>query len=109
MDRALLVCGTGIGVAMAAGTVPGVRASVAHDAYSVERLVKSNNAQVLTLGQRVVGLELAKALVVGWLDHRFDDRPHRHPRSPHCRSTSWAGAAFPYRRGTQATTAATFH
>lgn len=73
VDRALLVCGTGIGVAMAAGTVPGVRASVAHDAFSVERLVKSNNAQVLTLGQRVIGLELAKTLVSGWLDHHFDE------------------------------------
>ena len=80
VDRALLVCGTGIGVAMAAGTVPGVRASVAHDAYSVERLVKSNNAQVLTLGQRVVGLELAKALVSGWLDHRFDDQSASAPK-----------------------------
>jgi ribose 5-phosphate isomerase B len=72
-DRALLVCGTGIGMAMAAGTVPGIRASVAHDAYSVERLVKSNDAQVLTLGQRVIGLELARSLASSWLDHRFDD------------------------------------
>ncbi|MFI2104210.1 ribose-5-phosphate isomerase [Isoptericola sp. NPDC019693] len=72
-DRALLVCGTGIGVAMAANTVPGVRASVAHDAFSVERLVKSNNAQVLTLGQRVIGLELARTLVGQWLDHTFDE------------------------------------
>ena len=79
-DRALLVCGTGIGVAMAAGTVPGVRASVAHDAYSVERLVKSNNAQVLTLGQRVIGLELARSLVSGWLDHRFDEESASAPK-----------------------------
>jgi ribose 5-phosphate isomerase B len=71
-DRALLVCGTGIGMAMAASTVPGVRASVAHDIYSVERLVKSNDAQVLTLGQRVIGIELARALVSHWLDQRFD-------------------------------------
>ncbi|MFC8598400.1 MULTISPECIES: ribose-5-phosphate isomerase [unclassified Isoptericola] len=71
-DRALLVCGTGIGVAMAANTVPGVRASVAHDSFSVERLVKSNNAQVLTLGQRVIGLEVARTLVTQWLGHEFD-------------------------------------
>jgi ribose 5-phosphate isomerase B len=71
-DRALLVCGTGIGMAIAANTVPGVRASVAHDAYSVERLVKSNDGQVLALGQRVIGLELARLLVDQWLDHRFD-------------------------------------
>ncbi|MFP3713375.1 ribose-5-phosphate isomerase [Puerhibacterium sp. TATVAM-FAB25] len=73
VDRALLVCGTGIGVAMAANTVPGVRASVAHDSFSVERLVKSNNAQVLTFGQRVIGLELAKNLASQWLDHVFDE------------------------------------
>ena len=79
-DRALLVCGTGIGVAMAAGTVPGIRASVAHDAYSVERLVKSNNAQVLTLGQRVIGLELARALVSDWLDHHFDETSTSAPK-----------------------------
>jgi ribose 5-phosphate isomerase B len=58
-------------VGVAADTVPGVRASVAHDAYSVERLVASNDAQVLTLGQRVIGLEPARSLVCGWLDHRF--------------------------------------
>lgn len=71
-DRGLLVCGTGIGMAMAASTVPGIRASVAHDVYSIERLVKSNNSQVLTLGQRVIGLELARVLVSHWLDQHFD-------------------------------------
>jgi ribose 5-phosphate isomerase B len=72
-DRALLFCGTGIGVAMAAGKVPGIRASVAHDSFSVERLVLSNNAQVLTMGQRVIGLELARRLVREWLTYRFDE------------------------------------
>ncbi|MCK6210421.1 ribose-5-phosphate isomerase [Georgenia sp. EYE_87] len=72
-DRALLVCGTGIGVAMAANKVPGIRASVAHDSFSVERLVKSNNAQVLTFGQRVIGLELARKLAREWLGHGFDE------------------------------------
>lgn len=71
-DRALLVCGTGLGVAIAANKVRGIRAVTAHDSYSVERSVKSNNAQVLTLGARVIGLELAKKLVDEWLDHRFD-------------------------------------
>ena len=59
-DRALLVCGTGMGVAMAANKVPGVRASVAHDSFSVERLILSNDAQVLTMGARVIGIELAR-------------------------------------------------
>lgn len=72
-DRALLICGTGLGVAIAANKVPGIRAVTAHDSYSVERSVLSNNAQVLTFGQRVIGLELAKKLVKEWLTHRFDE------------------------------------
>lgn len=72
-DRALLICGTGLGVAISANKVPGIRAVTAHDSYSIERCVLSNNAQVLTLGQRVIGLELAKKLVTEWLGYRFDD------------------------------------
>jgi len=71
-DRALLVCGTGLGVAIAANKVPGIRAVTAHDSFSVERSVLSNNAQVLTFGQRVVGLELARRLAREWLTYRFD-------------------------------------
>jgi len=73
VDRGLLICGTGMGVAMSANKVPGVRASAAHDSYSVERLVLSNNAQILTFGQRVIGLELAKRLAKEWLRYRFDE------------------------------------
>ncbi|MGP9536405.1 ribose-5-phosphate isomerase [Brachybacterium sp. AOP43-C2-M15] len=71
-DRALLICGTGLGVAIAANKVPGVRAVTAHDLYSVQRSVLSNNAQVLCMGERVVGLELAQELVKVWLDLEFD-------------------------------------
>ncbi|KRC51968.1 ribose 5-phosphate isomerase [Leifsonia sp. Root227] len=71
-DRALLVCGTGLGVAIAANTVPGIRAVTAHDSYSVERSVLSNDAQVLCMGQRVVGIELAKRLAKEWLGYHFD-------------------------------------
>ena len=71
-DRALLVCGTGLGVAIAANKVPGIRAVTAHDSFSVERSVLSNNAQVLTFGQRVIGLELARRLAREWLTYRFD-------------------------------------
>jgi ribose 5-phosphate isomerase B len=78
-DRALLICGTGLGVAIAANKVPGIRAVTAHDSYSVERAILSNNAQVLALGQRVIGLELAKKLVTEWLGYRFD------PNSPSAR------------------------
>jgi ribose 5-phosphate isomerase B len=71
-DRALLVCGTGLGVAISANKVPGVRAVTAHDSYSVERAILSNNAQVLCLGERVIGLELARRLAREWLGYRFD-------------------------------------
>ncbi|MGW8530291.1 MULTISPECIES: ribose-5-phosphate isomerase [Nocardiopsidaceae] len=72
VDRAVLVCGTGLGVAIAANKVPGVRAVTAHDSFSVERSVLSNDAQVLCLGQRVVGRELARRLVREWLTYTFD-------------------------------------
>lgn len=71
-DRALLICGTGLGVAIAANKVPGIRAVTAHDPYSVERSVLSNDAQVLCFGQRVVGLELARKLIKEWVELRFD-------------------------------------
>src|SRR5215212_3185745 len=71
-DRALLVCGTGLGVAIAANKVPGIRAVTAHDSFSVERAVLSNDAQVLCLGERVVGLEVARRLTREWLGYRFD-------------------------------------
>jgi ribose 5-phosphate isomerase B len=71
-DRAVLVCGTGIGMAIAANKVEGVRATVAHDSFSVERSVLSNNCQVLALGQRVIGLQLARRLVKEWLGYEFD-------------------------------------
>jgi ribose 5-phosphate isomerase B len=72
VDRALLICGTGLGVAIAANKVSGVRAVTAHDSYSVERAILSNNAQVLTMGQRVIGIELARRLVGEWLGYSFD-------------------------------------
>jgi ribose 5-phosphate isomerase B len=71
-DRALLVCGTGLGVAISANKIPGIRAVTAHDSYSVERAVLSNDAQVLCLGERVVGLEVARRLTKEWLGYRFD-------------------------------------
>jgi ribose 5-phosphate isomerase B len=71
-DRALLVCGTGLGVAITANKIPGIRAVTAHDSYSVERAVLSNNAQVLCMGERVVGLEVARRLAKEWLGYRFD-------------------------------------
>lgn len=72
-NRGILICGTGIGMAMAANKVPGVRASTAHDSFSVERLVLSNNGQMLTMGQRVIGVELARRLAKEFLGYEFDE------------------------------------
>lgn len=60
IDRGILICGTGIGVAIAAGKVPGIRAALCHDTYSAERAQLSNNAQILTMGAKVIGPEAAK-------------------------------------------------
>ena len=70
-DRAILICGTGIGMAITANKVPGVRAASVADPYSAERARKSNDAQVLCLGSRVVGTEVAKLLVDHWLASEF--------------------------------------
>lgn len=71
-DRAILFCGTGIGVCISANKVPGIRAALTHDTYSAERAAKSNNAQIITMGARVIGPELAKSIVDTWLASEFD-------------------------------------
>lgn len=70
-NRGILICGTGLGMAMIANKVETVYAGVCHDTYSAERLRKSNDAQVMTMGGRVVGPELAKSIVDAWLDSEF--------------------------------------
>ncbi len=70
-DRGILICGTGLGMAMIANKVETVYAGPCHDVYSAERLRKSNNAQVITMGARVVGVELAKTIVDAWLEAEF--------------------------------------
>lgn len=71
-DRAILICGTGIGVALSANKVPGIRAAQCHDTYSAERAALSNNAQIITMGARVVGPELAKSIAEAFLANSFD-------------------------------------
>lgn len=71
-DRGILVCGTGIGMSIVANKVPGVRAALAHDPYSAERAIKSNNAQVLTMGALVIGRELIRTIVLTWIDAAWD-------------------------------------
>jgi ribose 5-phosphate isomerase B len=71
-DRAVLICGTGIGMAISANKVPSIRAAVCHDSYSAERSIRSNDCQVLALGTRVIGVELARKILSDWLDSEFD-------------------------------------
>jgi len=73
-DRAILVCGTGIGVCISANKVPGIRAALTHDTYSAGKAATSNNAQIITMGARVIGPELAKAIVDTWLASSFDPK-----------------------------------
>ena len=70
-DRGILICGTGIGMAMAANKVKGIRAAVCHDPFSTERSRKSNDAQIMCMGARVIGRERAKMLVKLWLTCDF--------------------------------------
>jgi len=70
-ERGILVCGTGIGMAIAANKVRGIRAAVCHDLYSTERSRKSNDAQIMTMGSLVIGPELAKKLALVWLKSEF--------------------------------------
>jgi ribose 5-phosphate isomerase B len=73
-DRAILVCGTGIGVSISANKVPGIRAALCHDTYSAERAALSNNAQVITMGARVIGTEVAKSIADAFLAQTFDEQ-----------------------------------
>ena len=72
-DRAILVCGTGIGVSISANKVPGIRAALCHDTYSAERAALSNNAQIITMGSRVIGTEVAKTIADAFLEQTFDE------------------------------------
>lgn len=68
----VLICGTGIGMAISANKIKGVRAAQAHDAYSAERARKSNDAQIVSIGARVIGAELAKSIVKIFLESEFE-------------------------------------
>lgn len=71
-DRAILCCGTGIGVCLSANKVPGIRAAQCHDTYSAGKAATSNNAQIITMGARVIGTELAKDIADAFLSSAFD-------------------------------------
>ena len=78
--RAILVCGTGIGMAICANKVKGVRAAVCHDPFSAERARKSNNAQILCMGERIIGTELAKMIMDVWLKCEFSEQSRSQPK-----------------------------
>jgi ribose 5-phosphate isomerase B len=79
-DRAVVFGGTGLGEAMSANKVKGIRAAVAHDPFSLERSILSNNCQVLGLGERVVAPELAARLVTDWLGYEFVENDRSSPK-----------------------------
>lgn len=73
--RGILVCGTGIGMAMSANKFKGIRAAVCHDNFSAERSILSNDSNVLCMGERVIGHELAKKIAGEWITLEFEDGP----------------------------------
>lgn len=79
-DRGILMCGTGIGVAISANKVAGIRAAQAHDTYSAERARKSNDAQIVTMGARVIGVELAKTIVESFLGSEYEPGGRSQPK-----------------------------
>ncbi|MBU4426966.1 MAG: RpiB/LacA/LacB family sugar-phosphate isomerase [Proteobacteria bacterium] len=70
-DRGILICGTGIGMCITANKAPGAYAALCADPYSTERSRKSNNANIMTLGSQVLGVELAKTLVTIWMNSEY--------------------------------------
>lgn len=70
-DRGILICGTGAGMAIVANKVPGVRAVCVQDPYTAERARASNNAQIITFGSQIIGIEVAKKLLDIWLKSEF--------------------------------------
>lgn len=78
-DRGIVLCGSGVGASVAANKVAGVRAAVCHDSYSARQGVEHDDLNVLCLGARVVGVEVARELVVSFLGARFSGE-ERHRR-----------------------------
>ena len=76
-QRGILICGTGIGMSITANKVKGIRAALCHDVYSARMTRKHNNSNVLTLGARVIGIDLAKEIVKAWLEEDFDGGRHQ--------------------------------
>ena len=76
-DRGILICGTGIGIGIAASKVKGVRVCTCSDVYSAELSKRHNNSNILTMGARVVGVDLAKMIATHWLTAEFEGGRHQ--------------------------------
>ena len=79
-ERGILICGTGIGMSIAANKVPGAYAALCTDAYSTERSRKSNNANIMTIGSQVTGYQLAKKLLEIWMDSEYTPGGRSEPK-----------------------------
>jgi ribose 5-phosphate isomerase B len=79
-DRGILVCGTGVGMVIAANKVPGIRAAQCHDTYTAEHARNSNDVQIIVFGSRVIGSELAKKVLEAWLGAEFEPNERRRRR-----------------------------
>jgi len=79
VDRAIVICGSGVGATVAANKVPGIRACMCHDTYSAHQGVEHDDVNVLVLGARIIGIELAKELVRAWINAKFSGE-ERHVR-----------------------------
>src|SRR5690242_14512403 len=78
-ERGILICGSGVGASVAANKLPGIRAGLCHDGYSAHQGVEHDDMNILVLGARVIGVELARELVRAFLDARFSHE-QRHER-----------------------------
>ena len=76
-DRGILICGTGVGIGMAAGKVPGIRVCTCSDVYTATLSKRHNNSNILTFGARVVGVDVAKMIAKAWLTETFEGGRHQ--------------------------------
>lgn len=76
-DKGVLVCGTGVGISLAANKVPGIRAVVCSEPYTAKLSKEHNNTNILAMGARVVGPELAKMILDAWLEAEFEGGRHQ--------------------------------
>ncbi|MDG3086555.1 ribose 5-phosphate isomerase B [Vibrio hannami] len=77
VDLGVLICGTGVGISLAANKVPGIRAVVCSDPYTAALSKEHNNTNILSFGSRVVGIELAKMIIDSWLNAEFEGGRHQ--------------------------------